>query len=61
MHQASTGVAARGSVNLKKDRVHWIHPDAHSAYAIRLETSTALHAGGWNENKENCENHNSDA
>jgi hypothetical protein len=29
----------------EKDRVHWIHPDAHSSYVIKLETSTALHAG----------------
>jgi hypothetical protein len=29
----------------EKDRVHWIHPDAWPAYAIKLETSTRLHAG----------------
>jgi hypothetical protein len=29
----------------EKGRVHWIHPHAWAAYDLKLETSTAVHAG----------------
>jgi hypothetical protein len=36
--------------------VHWIHPDALPAYALKLETSsTTLHSGWISENKENSD------
>jgi hypothetical protein len=63
LQQHALGINMRGGKRVRqpeKDRVHWIYPDAHSYYAIKLVTSTQLHAG-WNENKENCENHNLDA
>jgi hypothetical protein len=63
LQQHASRINKRGGKRVRqpeKDRVYWVHPDAHSSVANKLETSTALHAG-WKENKENCENHNSDA
>jgi hypothetical protein len=61
LEQHVSGINMHGEKRVRqpeKDRVHWIHPDAHSAYALKLETRTALHAGWKSENKEN---HDSDA
>jgi hypothetical protein len=63
LQQHASRINRRGGKRVRqpeKDRVYWVHPHAQSSVAIKLQTSTALHAG-WTQNKENCENQNSDA
>jgi predicted GIY-YIG superfamily endonuclease len=46
--QHASGMNKRGGKRVRqkeKDRVHWIHPHAREAYAMKLEESTATHAG----------------
>jgi predicted flap endonuclease-1-like 5' DNA nuclease len=60
LQQHASGINVRGGKRVRekeKDKVHWIHPDARSAYALKLENSKAVHAG-QNIEKENL---NSDA
>jgi hypothetical protein len=48
LQQHASRINVRGGKRVRqpeKDRVHWIHPDAQPAYAIKLETSARLHAG----------------
>ena len=59
LQQYSSQINQRGGArvrNKENDKVHWIHPDARPAYELKLETSTAVHAG-----KENQQQPDSDA
>jgi hypothetical protein len=57
LQQHSSGINVHGGKRVRekeKDKVHWIHPDAHSAYALKLQNSQAVHAGR-NKEKENLD------
>jgi hypothetical protein len=61
LQQHASGINVRGGKRVRqpeKDRVHWIHPDARDAYAVKLVTSREIYATKKN-NKENQENDDS--
>jgi hypothetical protein len=48
LQQHASHVNKRGGKRVRqpeKDKIYWIHPDARSAYELKLETSIAMHAG----------------